>query len=130
MLFVARSHYDHEGVAGKVVRIPIRLLESYDFTTLRKHVDPNPTMNLDQVESILSRDSNHRILYETVQSRLCYGLHPILLTYLSNLFSCRKIICHHPNPFSYISWTFIPLPSPNARPQTPLIQLSETLDRN
>ena len=60
-------------------------------------------------------------LYKTVQSRLCYGLHPILLTYLSRLFSCSKIVCHHPNPFSYTSWTFIPLPSLNAQPSTPLI---------
>ena len=48
----------------KVVKIPTWLLESYDFMILRKHVDPNPTMNPDQVESILSRDPNHRILYK------------------------------------------------------------------
>ena len=116
--------------ACKVVRIPTRLLESYDFTTLRKHVDPNHTMNPHQVESMLSRDPNHRILYKTVQPRLCYGLCMILLIYLSRLFSCSRIVCHHPNTFSYTSWTIIPLPSPNARPLTPLVQLSETLDSN
>ena len=83
----------------KVVRIPTRLLESYDFTTLWKHVDPSPTMNPDQVESMLSRDPNHRILYKTIQSRLRYGLCPILLIYLSRLFSCCRIVCHHPNHF-------------------------------
>ena len=103
---VGIKHYDKffkypNSLFIKVVRIPIRLLESYDFTTLRKHVNPNPTMNPNLVESMLGHNPNHRILYKTIQSRLCYGLHPILLTYQSHLFSCSKIVCHHPKPFSY-----------------------------
>ena len=59
---------------SKAVRIPIRLLEPYDFTALWKHVDPNPTMNPDQVESMLGRDPNHRILYKTIESRLLWTM--------------------------------------------------------
>jgi hypothetical protein len=55
----------------KLVRIPIQVLESYDFTTLQHHVDPNPTMNPNLVESMLSPDPNHRILYNIAKSRSC-----------------------------------------------------------
>ena len=53
-------------------------------------------MNPYQVESILSRDPNRRNLYKIVESRLCSGLCMILLIYLSHLFSCSIIVCHHP----------------------------------
>jgi hypothetical protein len=56
------------GAATKVVRIPIQVLESYHFTTLQHHVDPNPTMNPNLVESKLSPDPNHRILYNIAKS--------------------------------------------------------------
>jgi hypothetical protein len=53
----------------EVVRIPILLQESYDLTILHHCIDPNLTMNLNQVESMLSPDLNHRILYSNVESR-------------------------------------------------------------
>jgi hypothetical protein len=56
-------------ITTKVVRILIQVLESYDFTTLQHHVDPNPTMNPNLVESMLSPDPNHRILYNIAKSR-------------------------------------------------------------
>jgi hypothetical protein len=46
--------------APKVVRILIKVLESYDFMTLQHHVDPNPTMNPNLVESMLSPDPNRK----------------------------------------------------------------------
>jgi hypothetical protein len=49
-------------VCTKVVRIPILLPESYDLTILHHRIDPNPTMNPNRVESMLSPDPNHRIL--------------------------------------------------------------------
>jgi hypothetical protein len=65
-----RIQRDKVGPKGsKVVRILIHVLESYDFMTLLYHVDPNPTMNLNLVESILSPDPNHRILYNIAKSR-------------------------------------------------------------
>jgi hypothetical protein len=51
-----------------VVRIMIQVLESYDFTTLQHHVDPNRTMNPNLIESMLSPDPNHRILYNIEKS--------------------------------------------------------------
>jgi hypothetical protein len=62
----------------KVVRIPIQVLESYDFMTLQHHVDPNPTMNPNLVESMLSPDPNHRILYNIAKSRSYLWTLPIL----------------------------------------------------
>jgi hypothetical protein len=49
--------------------MPIQVLESYDFTTLQHHVDPNPTMNPNLAESMLSSDPDHRILYNIAKSR-------------------------------------------------------------
>jgi hypothetical protein len=53
---------------AKVVRILIQILESYDFTNLQHHVDPNPTMNPNLIESMLSPDPNHRIIYNIAKS--------------------------------------------------------------
>jgi hypothetical protein len=72
-------------LAGKVVRIPIQVLESYDFTTLQHHVDPNPTMNPNLVESMLSPDPNLRILYNIAKSRSWLWTLPILNDKLSHL---------------------------------------------
>jgi hypothetical protein len=49
-------------IVTKVVRIQIQILESYDFMTIQHHVNPNPTMNPNLIESMLSPDPNHRIL--------------------------------------------------------------------
>jgi hypothetical protein len=67
-----------DDAADKVVRIPIQILESYDFTTLQHHVDPNPTMNPNLIESMLSPDRNHRILYNIAKSQSCLWTLPIL----------------------------------------------------
>jgi hypothetical protein len=56
---------------AKLVKISIHVVESYDFTTLQHHVDPNPTMNPNLVKSMLSPDPNHRILYNIAKSRSC-----------------------------------------------------------
>jgi hypothetical protein len=63
----------------KVVKIPIQVLESYDFMTLQHQFDPNPTMNLNLVESMLSPDPNHRILYNFAKSRSYLWTLPILM---------------------------------------------------
>jgi hypothetical protein len=63
---------------AKVVRIPIQVQESYDFMTLQHHVDPNPTMNPNLIESMLSPDPNHRILYNIAKSQSCLWTLPIL----------------------------------------------------
>jgi hypothetical protein len=71
-------HHNLTMVPPKVVRIPIQILESYDFTTLQHHVDPNPTMNPNLIESMLSPDPNHRILYNIAKSRSSLWTLPIL----------------------------------------------------
>jgi hypothetical protein len=63
---------------SKVVRIPIQVLESYDFTTLQHPVDPNPTMNPNLVEFKLSPNPNHRILYNIAKSWSFLWTLPIL----------------------------------------------------
>jgi hypothetical protein len=67
--FMADWKEEEETTTVPVVRIPIQVLESYDFMTLQHHVDPNPTMNPNLVESMLSPDPNHRILHNIAKSQ-------------------------------------------------------------
>jgi hypothetical protein len=73
-------------------------LESYDFTTLRHHIDPNPTMNPNLVESMLSFDPNHRILYNIAKYWSYFMGFPdserLVESYCLNY---SRILCQPPN---------------------------------
>jgi hypothetical protein len=98
-------------LASKVVRIPIQVLESYDFRTLQHHVDPNPTLNPNLIKFMLSPDPNHRILHNIAKSRSCLWTLPIL-NELSHPLNFSSILCQPPKPFSLALQPFIYLPIP------------------